>query len=182
MLDWTVCFKIIAGLAAATYLYYDGKKLLVELVLGVFWTLLCVYMVAIVAMGLFPAVIGAIIIGPVARLCFGADTIQWPGKICGWIAKHGFAWVDKITELAAQRAELMEFPEATKDQGAVTHVSMPDGFYKLEFDGDKPLCPDCKGRLLAGPEAGGSMDVMCQECETRFNYTSFNGMLERMEL
>ena len=175
MLDWTVCFKIIA---AATYLYYDGKKLLVELVLGVFWTLLCIYMVSIVTLGLFPAVIIAIIIGPIARLCFGADTIQWPGKICGWIAKHGFAWVDKISslqdkkiaELEAQRAELLGEENRT----------YPDGFYKLEFKDGQPLCPDCQGRLLAGPEAGCQMMTKCSLCHAEFMYTSFNGMLERI--
>ena len=88
--------------------------------------------------------------------------------------------MDKISSLQDKKiAELLRnIPEPTGQENR----TYPDGFYKLEFDGDKPLCPDCEGRLLGGPEAGGSMNVMCQDCETRFNYTSFNGMLERMEL
>jgi len=36
-------------------------------------------------------------------------------------------------------------------------------------------CPDCKGKLLAGPEGGCSVNCLCENCGSEFNMTVFFG-------
>ncbi|MCP4994045.1 MAG: hypothetical protein GY934_09735 [Gammaproteobacteria bacterium] len=172
-----MAIKIIVVMAIMVYLWTDGKALLISLVVGIAWVILCAYMVGVVAV-LLGSVLGIIVVGPVARLVFRKNTDSWSGVICKWLSSKAFGWMDilggwqdkKIEALEKQRAELITPPEAP-----------PDGMYKTRYSDTTPtqaMCPDCDGKLRAA--AGGSMNVKCDACGALFNYTGFDGMLERM--
>ena len=45
--------------------------------------------------------------------------------------------------------------------------SLSDEQLKCIFDTSR--CPDCKGTLLAGPEGGGMINILCRDCHQEFN-------------
>jgi hypothetical protein len=59
---------------------------------------------------------------------------------------------------------------------------MPDGWrplsnLELEHVGRTSCCPMCRtGKLLAGPEGGGSQNLMCHRCGTEYCYGGWTGL------
>ncbi len=39
----------------------------------------------------------------------------------------------------------------------------------------KGKCPDCGGKLLAGPQGGLAVNAMCEKCKSRFNVCMIPG-------
>lgn len=169
-LTWNAALWTIGTMGLLTYLWYDGKKLLGDIVSLLVVIILCGIITFCTGIAAPALALCSFIVGPFARLC-GKNTD-------GWI---GGSMLKVSSLLSWMKPKEVVFPEATKDRGTITHVSMPDGVYKLEQDDDKnAICPDCGGFLLCGPEAGASMNVMCDKCKARFMYLQFNGTLGRM--
>lgn len=154
-------FLIIAVIA---YILADGKELLLDLLIGTALILVDVYAVIVCGVVCPIVTLAIIVVGPILRIFFICDTEDWLGKAHSKITLGAFKPFSKIANDRKRRA------------------AIPIPIPKPKPKHKKPVCLNCGGPLLAGPEAGDRVNVMCDNCGARFNYSYFDGSMEPIDV
>lgn len=142
------------------------KNLYLETMSLIMFLMLCLWATIVVTIPIPIALLGTYIACPFIRGIKKKDTFEYQSKVITAIMQWAFGWMERF------QPQSIEFQKAHDD---IVEFRPP------KLDVHNPVCPDCGGNFLRGPEAVCCVNIKCSVCGAKFNLNQFDYSLDRIQ-